>query len=211
MSQYTSAAKCHCLPPSFKTGPCPNTALPRITTVFPRLLKQIPIQVQLCQELLLCPRPNTALPRIATVFPRLLKQIPVPLQLCHELLLCSPRSKTRSLSQYSSATNCYCVPPPSKKSPCPSEALPRIATVFLRLLKQIPIPTQAATNCYCVPPSSKNRSLSQYSSATNCYCIPPPSKTGPYSSTALPRIATVILRLLKQVPTEPKRTKPSFS
>eukprot|EP00116_Pleurobrachia_bachei_P012737 sb/3472999/ len=43
MSQYSSAAKCYCLPPSFKTGPCPNTALPRIATVFLRLLKQVPL------------------------------------------------------------------------------------------------------------------------------------------------------------------------
>eukprot|EP00116_Pleurobrachia_bachei_P002325 sb/3462587/ len=113
---------CYCVPPSSKTGPCPTTALPRIATVFPRLLKQVHVPLQLCHELLL------SLPRIATVFPRLLKQVHVPLQLCHELLL--------------SATNCYCVPPPSKTGPCSNTALPRIATVFPRLLKQVPVPIQ---------------------------------------------------------------------
>eukprot|EP00116_Pleurobrachia_bachei_P001816 sb/3462078/ len=138
------------------------------------------------------PYPNTALPRIATVIPCLLKQIPVPVQLCHELLLYSPAFSNRSLSQYSSAKNCYCVPPSSKTGPCPITALPRIATVFLRLLKQVPVPLQLCHELLL--------SLSHYSSATNCYCVPPSSKTGPCPITALPRIATVFLRLLKQVP-----------
>eukprot|EP00116_Pleurobrachia_bachei_P015037 sb/3475299/ len=104
------------------TGPCPTTTLPRIATVFLRLLKQVPSRGQSSSatnnELLLSSPPsktgpcsNTTLPRIATVFPAL---------------------QNRSLSQYSSAKNCYC--------PCPSKALPRLATVFLRLLKQVPIP-----------------------------------------------------------------------